>query len=617
MISLSTSLLLLLLILLLINTNAYQILKYSKIRSTSLKSVNNSSLPTSDISSIRNNDIDKVSSPQDVNSIKPKTIFVSKSRFDYIQLNDGMYVDKTKEIHDNLLSKGNGYYFLVRPRRFGKSLLCSTLSNLFVGKQKEVLFQDLWIGRSGVWDFEKEEHPVIHLDMSNVAGENSNIIKFERKVKFMLENIARSASVELNCDKQDPIELNLQALIGSLEEKFKKPVVIIIDEYDKPILDLINKPKEMEEVRESLQSFYAVLKSQEVNLRLVFITGLYKFTQTSMFSTLNNLRDLSLSLPAGTLVGYTENEIKENFRDHIELLTAKLKMTETDLMNKLREQYNGYRFGVDTGDGNISEPIYNPFAINYIFEELQFTDKWILSGSASMLAKKLSSSGDRYEDYLTTSMSELEEACKPDEMTLTSLMYYGGYSTIDKVGVLENQILLKIPNRSIYKYLAKDYLKAKFSVSDIKPFVTLSDSIYDIMTQTPINEMMSKTEQEMSKLLDNVLNKYTYLTITSEGEFRNIVDSVLKINFDEKQIHHEVLTLIGRIDTIITLRSRIFIIEYKYIKDSSEALEQIHDREYYGRYLDAKVPVILLGISCKKEDKRKVNISCEIKNNEK
>ena len=286
-------------------------------------------------------------------------------------------------------------------------------------------------------------------------------------------------------------------------------------------------------------------------------------------------------------------------------------------MNDLREQYNGYRFGLSTASGNISEPIYNPFAINYIFKDLQFSDKWILSGYASMFAKKLSSSGDLYEDYLTTSMSELEEACKPDEMTPTSLMYYGGYSTIDKVDIVGKKILLKIPNKSIYKYLAKDYLRAKFSVSDIKPFVTLADSIYDIMTQTPINEMMSKTEQEMSKLLDNVLNKYTYLTITSEGEFRNIVDSVLKINFDEKQIHHEVLTLIGRIDTIITLRSRIFIIEYKYIKDSSEALEQIHDREYYGRYLDAKVPVILLGISCKKEDKRKVNISCEIKNNEK
>ena len=136
----------------------------------------------------------------------------------------------------------------------------------------------------------------------------------------MLVKVARSAGVELSCTSEDSIKEFLQELIWSLEEKYKKPVVIIIDEYDKPILDLIDEPKEMEEVRKSLQSFYAVLKSQEVNLRLVFITGLYKFTQTSMFSTLNNLRDLSLSLPAGTLVGYTENEIKENFRDRMKAL---------------------------------------------------------------------------------------------------------------------------------------------------------------------------------------------------------------------------------------------------------------------------------------------------------
>jgi len=111
-------------------------------------------------------------------------------------------------------------------------------------------------------------------------------------------------------------------------------------------------------------------------------------------------------------------------------------------MDDFREQYNGYRFGLSTASGRISEPIYNPFAINYIFEELRFTDKWILSGSASMLAKKLSSSDDTYEDCLTTSMSELEEACKPDEMTPTSLMYYGGYSTIDKVDIVGKKILL-------------------------------------------------------------------------------------------------------------------------------------------------------------------------------
>jgi hypothetical protein len=140
---------------------------------------------------------------------------------------------------------------------------------------------------------------------------------------------------------------------------------LIIDEYDKPVLDLINKPEEIEAVRQSLQSFYSVLKAQESNLRLVFITGLYKFTEMSMFSTLNNLLDISLDLSAGTLVGYTESEIKEYFCDHIEAFKAELKITDDDiLMNELRERYNGYRFGLNTANRKISEPIYNPFAVN-------------------------------------------------------------------------------------------------------------------------------------------------------------------------------------------------------------------------------------------------------------
>jgi hypothetical protein len=136
-----------------------------------------------------------------------------------------------------------------------------------------------------------------------------------------------------------------------------------------------------------------------------------------MFSTLNNLEDISLSLPAGTLVGYTENEIKENFQNRIELLMAKLKMTETDLMNKLREQFNGYRFGVDIGDGNVSDSTYSPFAINYVFHRMQFIDEWILSGSASLLSKRLSEHGYRYKELLTTSVEKLKSSCKPSDMT--------------------------------------------------------------------------------------------------------------------------------------------------------------------------------------------------------
>ena len=179
-----------------------------------------------------------------------------------------------------------------------------------------------------------------------------SVYNFKMKVKFMLEDTASVAGVELNCDKEGPIELFLQALILRLKQKYNKPVVVIIDEYDKPILDLINKPEEMEAVRESLQTFYSVLKSEEAKLRLVFITELY------------NLRDISLKLSAGTSVGYTESEIKEYFGDHIQAFKSKLNVTDDDvLMNELRQRYNRYRFGLDTANGKISEPIYNPFTI--------------------------------------------------------------------------------------------------------------------------------------------------------------------------------------------------------------------------------------------------------------
>jgi hypothetical protein len=374
----------------------------------------------------------------------------------------------------------------------------------------------------------------------------------------------------------------------------------------------------MEEVRESLQSFYAVLKGQEVNLRLVFITGLYKFTEMSMFSTLNNLRDISLKLSAGTLVGYTESEIKEYFGDHIQAFKSKLNITDDDvLMNELRERYNGYRFGLDTASGEISEPIYNPFAVNYVFQDLEFSDEWSLSGSASMLSKKLIEHGYSYESMLTTSVDHLKSSCKPNEMSLTSLMYYGGYATINKYDKVTNDLYLKIPNKSINKYLARDYLRTKFSISDITAFDRAVKKVHDVMTGTPINEMDSKIT-EITKLLDDVLNFYVYEAMKDEGQFRNVMDSMFKFRFGD--VAQEIQTKNGRIDTVITEKSRVFIIEYKYNQTSSSALQQIKKKEYYGQYLSKNLPILLFGISLRRNSKSKnryIEISYDMINNNK
>jgi hypothetical protein len=294
------------------------------------------------------------------------------------------------------------------------------------------------------------------------------------------------------------------------------------------------------------------------------------------------------------------------------------------LMNEIRERYNGYRFGLDTANGEMSEPIYNPFAINYVFQDLEYSDEWSLSGSASMLSKKLIEHGYSYESKLTTSVEHLKSSCKPSSMSLTSLMYYGGYATIDKYDKETNGLYLKIPNKSINVYLATDYLQSIFSTSDITEFERVAKEVHDVMTLTPINEMGSKII-EISKLFDSVLDHYTYDVISTETEFRNIMDSILKIGFHDVAL--EVHTKNGRIDTLITEKSRIFKIEYKLKKKkkkekgpSKEAVEQIKEKEYYAQYLRTNLPILLFGITLRANDKstnRYIDIHYDIINSNK
>jgi hypothetical protein len=327
------------------------------------------------------------------------------------------------------------------------------------------------------------------------------------------------------------------------------------------------------------------------------------------------------------LVGYTESEIKEYFGDHIQALKAELDITDDDiLMNELRERYNGYRFGLYTTNGQVSEQIYNPFEINYVFEDLQFNDKWILSGSAWMLTKKLIERGYRYESmsFLTASLYELKTS-DPADMSLRSLMYYGGYSTIDKYNKDTNHVSLKIPNKSIKAYLATNYLKSmlgmKFKQVDLKvrKVELVAREVYDVMTLTPINEMDSKIK-EIAMSFENVLNHYTHEgeAISSEGEFRSIIDSMLKINFHD--VAHEVKTKNGSIDTVIIEKSRIFILQYKYKEKASTALKQIKEKEYYAEYLNTNLPILLFGISLREKvetNMRYIDIHYDIKNSSK
>ncbi len=540
-------------------------------------------------------------------------IITSASSFDNIRTNNCLYVDKTQHIYDNILKKrGEKYFFLVRPRRFGKSLLCSTLANLFLGKSKEELFKGLWIHDSKVWDFEKEEHPVLHLDMSKVAGVNSNVESFENDMTEMLEDAASYNSISLNASEKANIKTFFRKLILKLHLKHKKPVVVIIDEYDKPVLDLLDSPEQMEAVRKSLQTFYSILKSEESNIRLVFITGLYKFTELSMFSTLNNLVDISFDINAGSLVGYTESEILKYFPDHIKALKRELR-DDKDVMNTLREMYNGYRFGLNTLNGKLSDPIYNPFAINYVFRDLQLSDNWSLSGSASMLSAKLVTAGAHYTSLLEISIDKLRTSYKPSDMSLQSLMYYGGYATIDSYDKASKKVILKVPNSSVEKHLADNYLAAVFSKAGLTSFDAIIQDICDLLNQTPIAAMESKIK-ELEAKFNTLLSHYSYDALGDEASFQVIMDTIFKTRFT--RVESEFRTLDGRADAAVFSDSRVFVIEYKYNKSSAEALRQIHQKKYYNAaaILGSKRTILLLGVNLKIDNDRNksVEISYEL-----
>ena len=277
-----------------------------------------------------------------------KKIPVDLSTFSKI-INEGyLYVDKTQQIF-NLLKGGERYFFLSRPRRFGKTLLLSTLKALFSGEKE--LFKDLWIGKQA--DFNWQKHPVIHLDFSNADSETAQELKLS--LSEMLDEAAHEANIKPS--KSHSPKTKLRHLV---KELFKQnSVVILIDEYDKPILDHIHNPKKADMRRAVLKNFYDGFKGLDGYMRAIFITGVSKFTKTSIFSGLNNLNELSNEPEAAQLVGHTEEEVTSVFADYLHECASEWNESPNQVLEKIRHWYNGYRFS--------SEPIsiYNPYSIAF------------------------------------------------------------------------------------------------------------------------------------------------------------------------------------------------------------------------------------------------------------
>lgn len=493
---------------------------------------------------------------------------------DFRKLREGgyLYVDKTEVIYQ-LLASGQ-YYFLSRPRRFGKSLLISTLKYLFQGERE--LFEGLWI--EGKHDF--EPHPVLHFSFSALGYKD---IGLEAGLHQALDNKAREAGFSLS---QKGIGPRFQELISQLAKRGRK-VVLLIDEYDKPLVDYIGQPEQAEINRDILKNFFSIIKDADPYLRFFLITGVSKFSKVSLFSDLNHLRDITLVEQFEAIAGYTQAELETSFEPDIERLAQKTGKSTDELKEEIRLWYNGYSWGTETR-------LYNPFSILNLFASERFANYWWETGTPTFLIKKLRDEFHYNLDQLEAGQVMFESFTIHD-LNWLALLFQTGYLTIRNYDPAEGLYTLGYPNREV-KDTMHQHLLAAFRET------TKTDSLPLLIK---IKRALEKGDLERLIELVNILFSTIPFQIFLQKQ-EAFFHALLHLAFSGigLLVQSEVSTAKGRVDTIVHTQSRIYVMEFKLDASAASALDQIREKRYGSPFLSQGKEVIALGVnfsSAKKE----------------
>ncbi|HMV80405.1 MAG TPA: AAA family ATPase [Leptospiraceae bacterium] len=477
--------------------------------------------------------------------------------------NNYIYVDKTKHIHQ-LIESGKGTYFLSRPRRFGKSLLISTLAEIFLGNRE--LFKGLYIADS---DYSWKKHPVIRLDFSKQKAETK-----EALISYLV------GELELNAKKYS-ITLTKAEYYSQFEELILKlsesgKVVILIDEYDKPIIDWLDRPEQAKEMRSVLKGFFSVLKGNDANIRFLFLTGVSKFSKAGVFSDLNHLNDITLTSKYSSLLGITEEELKNFFYEHIQEFSREGNISEEALIEKIRFWYNGYNFA------NPAVSVYNPFSTLLLFQNQKFSNYWFESGTPSFLINLMIE-----RNYEVASIPlHLEEllfsSYDVEDLSLTPLLLQTGYLTIKGYDPERMLYTLDYPNfevkRAFLSFFVKRFRRRELSESVLYQIIdSLQDNDLENCMEV-LRQIFSGIEYDLHIPQEKYYQTLFYLVFTMMG----------------LKIQTEVKTNIGRIDAVIESRS-VYIFEFKFSGTKEEALAQIKNKKYYEKYINKGKDVFLVG----------------------
>lgn len=497
--------------------------------------------------------------------------------FENLRKNDYLYVDKTEFVF-RLVETGK-VYFLSRPRRFGKSLFLSTLKAFFEGKK------DLFDGLKIV-ELEKDnpnawkKYPVIYFDFNGMdySKENSLFEKLDKTLSFYEETYGKNAVDGFN------VSLRFSSLIKNAHDKTGLGVVVLVDEYDKSLLESDEKIQESN--RNLFKGFFGNLKSSDEYLKFVFITGVTKFSKVSIFSDLNQLNDISMTRNFSSICGITEEEMHSNFEIEIEKMAEILKISKDECMQKLEKMYDGYHFFPE------SKGVYNPFSLINALDKQNFDSYWFSTGTPTFLIKKLSESRQNYMDF-TNGIEASEQDLKDyrnDNPNPIPLFYQTGYLTIKDYDKEFFVYTLKYPNDEVKFGFLKSLLPSLLPVENENGLDIVSFA-RDIKKGNA-ESMMNRFKSLFASLPYPTAKKENAEKI-AEQNFQNVFYLVFTLLGQWSQV--EVYNYKGRADCILENGNNVFIFEFKVDSSADEALSQIEENKYAEKYKTSNKKIVKIG----------------------
>ena len=473
-----------------------------------------------------------------------------------------LYIDKTEYIYQ-MTHSASGYVFLSRPRRFGKSLLASTLHSYFSGRKE--LFRGLAMERL---ETEWTEYPVLHFDMSMAKHVDKE--RLERLLDFMLSDYERAFGLDAT---DGDANLRLTRLIKRAYEQTGRQVVVLIDEYDAPLLDVL---------RNVMRNFYSPLKACDPYLKFVFLTGITKFSQLSIFSELNNIKNISMDEPYAAICGITEEEMLTQMQEDMDRLAAKLDVTPEEILEKLKENYDGYHFTFPSPD------IYNPFSLLNAFADGKFGSYWFGSGTPTYLIKMLEKFGVEPSE-IGNNHAEVSAFDAPTE-TMTDiipLLYQSGYITIKDYDESIDLYTLDIPNKEVRLGLMKSLLP-NYVASKTRETTTM----VAYLSRDIRNDDMDSALRRLQTFLSTI----PYCDNTGyEGHYQQMFYIIFSLLGSFVDV--EVRTPRGRVDVVLRTKTTLYVMELKLDRTAGEAMEQINLKNYPERFALCGLPVVKVAIN--------------------